>query len=159
MATTRYCSSKIDILRPIEPLDARIRVGDALPGGVTVEIMGVLETDTLCQLMNLYGTEGRAKDRSDCFCRLPQHRRKIASRARLGRLALAMATRQTDGTDLPDVGLFRDLILAHGSRAGHDGAGALVAFVSGEVQVVFSHLEALRKRNYRLMQRFGRSPG
>jgi hypothetical protein len=54
-----------------------------------------------------------------------------------------MPARQANCSHLPNVGLFRDVIFAHRKPAGDNRSSAVVAGISREVKVLFSHLRPL----------------
>src|ERR1700678_951064 len=75
----------------------------------------------------------------DCIRGRPFHRHQVTGARWLGRCTLPMAARETERSDLPDIGLFRYFVFAHTQRAGDDWAGASVTRVCGQVKVLFPH--------------------
>ena len=64
---------------------------------------------------------------------------KLTAITKLRYFALPMAAREANRSDLPDVSLSRDFILADRKRARNDRTIAPVTGVGGEMEVLFSH--------------------
>jgi len=71
---------------------------------------------------------------------IPFNWQQMTSTPRFGRAALAMAARQAYCSQLPDVSLFRYFILADRNSSGDDEAGTHLTNVSGQMNILFSHL-------------------